>query len=176
MHPLSRIALASLAALFTPLIAAPALAARPVLHVKESIVIAAPPAQVWAAAGDFGNLGWHPAVASTTVDQGENNRPGAVRTVTTKDGAKLVERLVARDDAARRLSYTIIDSPLPVSDYRSTLRVLPDEAGSRVEWSSRFRRKAEKPLDGADDAGARRVIHSIYSGGLGNLKATLEAH
>lgn len=172
MNRLSRLTLASLATF----VALPALAARPVLHVKESVVIAAPPAQVWATAGDFGNLGWHPAVATTTIDQGENNRPGAVRTVTTQDGAKLVERLLARQDAAHSLRYTIIDSPLPVSDYRSTLRVLPDPSGSRVEWSSSFRRKSEKPLDGADDAGAQRVIRSIYTSGLGNLKATLEAH
>ncbi|MBS0370718.1 MAG: SRPBCC family protein [Proteobacteria bacterium] len=156
--------------------AAPALAARPELKVKEQIDIAAPPAKVWEVISSFDNLGWHPAVGSTSLDKGKNNTKGAVRTVTTKDGAKLVEELVAYKAAAHSYTYRIIDSPLPVSGYVSTLTIKPAKGGSHVEWSSTFRRKDEKPAEGADDAGARKAVSGIYTSGLDALKKQLEAH
>ena len=149
--------------------AAPALAARPELKVKEQIDIAAPPAKVWEAVSNFDNLGWHPAVGSTSLDKGKNNTKGAVRTVTTKDGAKLVEELVSHRDSERQLKYRIIDSPLPVSGYVSTLKVRSAKGGSRVEWSSTFERK------GAEAAAAKDAVRGIYTSGLGGLKQQLEA-
>ena len=156
-------------------VSAPVLAARPELKVKEQIDIAAPPAKVWEVVGNFDNLGWHPVVGSTTLDKGTNNKKGAVRTVTTKDGAKLVEELVAYKAAAHSYTYRIIESPLPVSGYVSTLVIKPVKGGSHVEWSSTFRRKDEKPADGADDAGAKKAISGIYTSGLDALKKQLEA-
>ncbi len=156
-------------------VSAPVLAARPELKVKEQIDIAAPPAKVWEAIRNFDNLGWHPAVASTALDKGSNNKKGAVRTVTIKDGAKIIEALVSHRDSTRSLTYRIVESPLPVSDYLSKLSVKAGKGGSRVEWSSTFRRKDEKPADGADDAGAKKAISGIYTSGLDALKKQLEA-
>ena len=99
--------------------------------------------RVWEAVRDFGNLAWHPAVGSTTLDKGVKDKRGAVRTVTTKDGAKLVEELLSHQDSTRSLKYRIIDSPLPVSDYVHLASGRP-KGGSRVEWSSTFKRKDEK--------------------------------
>ena len=139
------------------------------LKVEERIDIAAPPAKVWAAVRDFGNLGWHPAVATTTLDKGEKDKRGAVRTIVTKDGAKLVEALMNHRDSERMLKYRIIDSPLPVSGYVSTLQVRSAKGGSRVEWSSSFKAK------GADAATAKNAVRGIYTSGLGALKQQLEA-
>lgn len=158
-------------------VSAPVLAARPELKVKEQIDIAAPPAKVWEAIRSFDNLGWHPAVASTALDKGSNNKKGAVRTVTIKDGAKIIEELVSHRDSTRSLTYRIVESPLPVSDYVSKLSVKAGKGGkggSHVEWSSTFRRKDEKPADGADDAGAKKAISGIYTSGLDALKKQLE--
>ncbi len=155
-------------------VSAPVLAARPELKVKEQIDIAAPPAKVWEAIRNFDNLGWHPAVASTALDKGSNNKKGAVRTVTIKDGAKIIEELVSHRDSTRSLTYRIVESPLPVSDYVSKLSVKAGKGGSHVEWSSTFRRKDEKPADGADDAGAKKAISGIYTSGLDALKKQLE--
>ena len=156
-------------------VSAPVLASRPKLKVKEQIEIAAPPAKVWEAVRDFSSLAWHPAVGSTTLDKGTNNKKGAVRTVTTKDGAKLVEELLSHQDSTRSLKYRIIESPLPVSGYVSTLVVKSAKGGSRVEWSSTFRRKDEKPAEGADNAGAKKAVSGIYTSGLAALKTQLEA-
>jgi hypothetical protein len=105
--------------------------------------------------------------------QGHKDKRGAVRTVTTKDGAKLVEELLSHQDSTRSLKYRIIDSPLPVSDYVSTLKVKAAKGGSRVEWSSTFKRKDE--AEGADNAGAKKAVAGIYTSGLGALKQQLEA-
>ena len=78
-------------------VSAPVLAARPELKVKEQIDIAAPPAKVWEAIRNFDNLGWHPAVASTALDKGSNNKKGAVRTVTRSFQAPAVVRLLVSD-------------------------------------------------------------------------------
>ncbi|WP_374261244.1 SRPBCC family protein [Zoogloea sp.] len=139
------------------------------LTVREHIDISAPPAKVWDTVRDFGSLAWHPAVATTVIDKGEKDKRGAVRTVTTKDGATLVEELVSHRDSERQLKYRIIDSPLPVSGYVSTLKVRSAKGGSRVEWSSTFERK------GAEAAAAKDAVRGIYTSGLGGLKQQLEA-
>lgn len=171
MNAKSALLLASLALA----VATPALAARPELKVTEHIDISAPPAKVWEAVRNFDNLGWHPAVATTTLDKGSNNKKGAIRTVTVKDGAKLTEELLAHQDSAHSLKYRIIESPLPVSNYVSTLVVKAAKGGSRVEWSSTFRRKDELAAEGADDAAATKAVTGIYTSGLDALKKQLEA-
>lgn len=139
------------------------------LKVQEHMDIAVPPAKVWDTVRDFGSLAWHPAVATTTLDKGDKDKRGAVRSITTKDGAKLVEELLNHRDSERMLKYRIIDSPLPVSGYVSTLKVKSAKGGSRVEWSSTFKAK------GADTATAKNAVRGIYTSGLDALKQQLEA-
>ena len=57
----------------------------------------------------------------------------------------------------------------------STLKVKAAKGGSRVEWSSTFKRKDEKPAEGADNVGAKKAVAGIYTSGLGALKQQLEA-
>lgn len=153
-----------------------ALAERPLLHVEETIQVAASPEKTWAAVGRFGDLGWHPAVASTEITRGKEGRKGAVRSITTKDGGKIVEQLVSRSEGKQALQYRIMTSPLPVADYVSTLKVRKaKEGGSTIVWSADFRRKDENPAEGADDAGAKKVVAGIYTAGLESVRKQLEA-
>src|ERR1700747_2522146 len=65
-----------------------------VLSVKEKVELSAPPDKVWDAIKDFdGWQNWHPAIASTEITSGKGNTHGTVRVLTTKDGAKITERL-----------------------------------------------------------------------------------
>ena len=153
-----------------------ALADRPLLQVEEKIQVAATPAKAWAALGHFGDLSWHPAVAGTEITKGKDDRKGAVRSITTKDGARIVEELLMRSERRKALRYRILSSPLPVDGYVSTLKVVAGkEGGSTIVWSSQFRRKDEQPAAGADDAGARKVVAGIYTAGLESLRKRLEA-
>ena len=69
------------------------------LQVSVSQTLSASPEEVWQEIGRFGQLSWHPAVANSVV-RGNPERTGAVREITTVDGAVLVEKLVACSQAS----------------------------------------------------------------------------
>jgi uncharacterized protein YndB with AHSA1/START domain len=91
--------------------------------------VAADPDAVWAVAGDAGGItAWFAAVREVRVE-------GDVRTATVANGAVLVERLVDRDDAARRYSYSVVSGIPGLTSHRATIRVEPaDGGGSTVHW------------------------------------------
>ncbi len=124
----------------------------------------APADEVWKLIGGFNALpDWHPAVAeSTTEGEGE----GSVRRLSLAGGGTIVERLESVDDNERRYSYSIVDSPLPVSNYRATIsaREQGDGTATVVEWSSEF------SPSGASESDATKVIQGIYDAGFDNLK------
>ena len=129
--------------------------------VSAAADIAAAPDKVWAAIGDFcGIVTWLPALAKCELSADK-----LTRTLTTKDGAVVVETQESWDDAAMSYSYRIQESPLPVANYIATIKVVPAGAGSRVEWSSTFDAK------GATDAEAEKVISGIYQLGFDGLKS-----
>lgn len=138
------------------------------LGVEETLTLAVPPAQVWALIGDFGALGWHPVVAATRITQGRPTQRGAVRDITTQDGAHIVEALEAFDAAGHAMTYRFVQAPLPVQNYVSTLKVVADGAGSRVVWSSRFDR--DPAAADIDDEKARGIIRGIYQAGFDGLR------
>ncbi|ACA15559.1 conserved hypothetical protein [Methylobacterium sp. 4-46] len=142
-----------------------ALSALPALALEASKTqdIAAPPAKVWATIGDFCGIGqWHPAVEKCVLSE-KGGKP--IRTLSLKGGGTIVEEQVRRDDKAMSYTYTILESPLPVSGYESTIAVKPAGGGSTVSWSGSFKAK------GADDATAKGAIQGIYDSGLAALAA-----
>ncbi|GEP06943.1 SRPBCC family protein [Methylobacterium oxalidis] len=139
-------------------LAAVAVAPASALEVSKSVDVAAPPAKVWQTIRDFCGIGnWHPAVEKCEPSTKEGK---AVRTLSLKGGGTIVEEQLARDDKKMDYSYTILQSPLPVSDYKSTIMVMPSGSGSKVQWQGTFKAK------GADDAKAKEVITGIYDAGL----------
>ncbi|MEF2552460.1 SRPBCC family protein [Aurantimonas sp. A2-1-M11] len=138
----------------TMMLAAPAHA----VEVGKTMETEAEPAAVWAAVGDFCGIGeWHPAV--TRCEQSEEGGKTR-RTLTLGDGATLVEELVSRDDAAMTYTYRIIEGPLPVENYKSTITVTAAGKGSTISWNGTFDAK------GATDAEAGEVVGGIYDAGL----------
>ena len=88
-----------------------------------------------------------------------------MRKLSLAGGGTIIEKLVKKSDTERLYSYTIEDSPLPVANYTSTIRVMDDGKGkSQVEWSSEF-----TPKNVSDDD-AVQVIQGIYQAGFDNLK------
>jgi hypothetical protein len=145
-------------------------AADATLSVTEKADLPVPPARAWQTIKDYsGWQNWHPAIASTEISKGKENTKGTVRVLTTKDGAKIKEELLAHSDKSMSYKYRILDSPLPVTDYVSTIKVTPSKGGSEVVWSSNFKAKA-----GTSDDEARKVISGIYTAGLDNLKSILK--
>ncbi|WP_336485936.1 SRPBCC family protein [Methylobacterium nigriterrae] len=138
-------------------VATPALA----LEVTKSAMIAAPPATVWKTIGTFCGIGdWHPAVETCALSEKGGKK---VRTLSLKGGGTILEEEQSRDDRKMAYTYTILESPLPVSGYTSTIMVAPEGSGSKVTWSGSFQAK------GAPDAKAQEVIGGVYEGGLKGL-------
>ncbi|MEO6094159.1 MAG: SRPBCC family protein [Fibrobacteria bacterium] len=148
------------------------------LKITEVCEINAPAETVWKKVNNFGDLGaWHPAVKTTEIISGENNKVGAIRLLTLQDGATLKETLLSYDEKKTEYSYNIIESPLPISEYTSTVSVGKDKKGmSKVTWSGHFKRKdvSPRPAVGQDDTTATKTMRTVYRAGLDNLKAILE--
>jgi Polyketide cyclase / dehydrase and lipid transport len=119
----------------------------------------AAPEAVWKKIGDFcGIATWHPAVEKCVLSDG-----GKTRTLSLKGGGTIVENLVSRHDSAHNSTYKIVSSPLPVSDYVSTIKVLPEGSGSSIVWTGNYKAK------GASDADAKKTIDGIYKAGVDAL-------
>ncbi len=104
---------------------------------------------------------WHPAISKCE----ETKELGIIyRTLTTKDGAKIKEKLVDKTDTS--YTYEIIDSPLPVQNYRAEIGVSAEADKTRVDWKSTFDAK------GVSDAEAKKVISEIYKTGLDKIAKT----
>ena len=154
------------------------LADHQVLSATETVDINARTDTVWAAMRDFNALPvWHPAVAKSRIVNGENNKPGAVRELGIKDGPLIFDELVALNDERMYFVYKLVESPLPLTDYQSTVAVKPKGQGSQVIWTVTFRRKnptANPPADQSDAAGID-LLQNVYRAGLDNLKKAVEA-
>lgn len=148
------------------------------LKVEESVEIKAPADKVWAKVSNFNDLGaWHPAIKSTQITSGENNKVGATRLLTLQDGGTVKEKLLAYNSKKMTFKYAIIESVLPVSSYVSSVTVMAEKDNtSKVVWKGSFKRKdlSDKPATGQDDEAATKTITSVYRGGLDNLKKISE--
>ncbi|MGH8231047.1 MAG: SRPBCC family protein [Steroidobacteraceae bacterium] len=148
------------------------------LKVVETTTIKASPDKVWDTIKDFNAIDrWHPGISKDEIIKGENNKPGAVRQLTIKDGPQLKEQLVAHSDTGRFYTYKIVESPLPVDHYMSTIKVTAKKDGtSLVRWSGSFTRKntSDNPPEAENDDAAVKLITGVYHGGLANLKKMLE--
>ena len=136
-------------------------------QISVKVNISGPADKVWQAVRDFGGIDqWAPGIAGLAL---EGAGVGSVRTLTYKDGSQVVERLESFNDAARTLSYTILESTLPVEGYVASLTVRDlGPGGSEVEWYSTFGAK------GATEQDVTRRLEVGYRKALSNLQKTLK--
>ena len=129
--------------------------------ITKQVVIDASPGDVWEALRDFGAV--HQRLAPGFVV--DCRLEGNTRVVTFFNGAVARELLVAVDDDARRLVYSVVESPLGSTHDNSSAQVLPDADGrSRFVWIK----------DILPDELAPR-IDELMAHGIGVVKQTLEA-
>lgn len=120
------------------------------------------PEKIWDLIGQFNSLpDWHPAFERSELEQG-----GTVRRLTLAGGGTIVERLERIDDNEHVYRYSILESPLPFTNYVGEIRVKPDKEGGgcTVEWSSQFDPKGAPVKDVTD------MIQGFYQAGFDNLK------
>ena len=115
--------------------------------------------EVWKVVGDF--VGMVQALGAPVESEGEGI--GQTRTI-SMGPQPIVERLEERDEAAKKVVYSIVEGPLPVADYVSTMQLSPaGDARSKLTWSSTF-----EPV--GDEAMAKQIVTGIYDGGIKALQ------
>lgn len=138
-------------------------------RVYVSSVINAPAAKVWARVRDFNGLpGWHPRIRESRIEDAQAaDRVGCVRSFFLQNGDNYREQLLGLSDYDMFYTYTILQSPIPVTDYVATLRLTPVTDGDRCffEWSAEF----DSAPDGADELAADIGL-TVFQGGIDGLK------
>ena len=135
-------------------------------NLSRSIEVSATPAAVWSAIGAFCAIkDWLPPVGMCI----EDGKTPSTRTLVTKDGkAAFVEKQTARSDAEYSYSYIFLSSPLPVTDYTSTIKVTAKGEGvSVVTWTGSYTPDSGKEKD------ASEALNGVYEAGLAGIKARL---
>ena len=131
-------------------------------QVSVNVSIPAAADKVWQTLRDFGGLNtWAPGITGLSL---RGAGVGAVRTLTYQDGSRVVERLESLNDASRSLSYTILESTLPVEGYVASLTVRDlGAAGCQVEWFSTFGAKgaAEQDVSRMLEVGYRKALSGL---------------
>jgi hypothetical protein len=118
---------------------------------------------VWAMASDFCSIkDWHPAIADCKESKEGDD---TVRVLTLKDGGTIKEKLDDSDETS--YSYEIVESPLPVKNYKAKLWVEEDERDPNrtvMHWDATF------DANGASDEEAAKKIGDIFAAGLRGIK------
>ena len=95
---------------------------------------------------------WLEGSAKEMVDGVEHRR------LSLAGGGEILEKALGSDGMS--YGYEIVESPLPVNNYRSIISVVGAGGGSVVVWSSTFDALADN---------AAGVVAGIYEAGLGTL-------
>jgi hypothetical protein len=138
-------------------------------RVYTSSVINASAARVWARVRDFNGLSnWHPAIAESRIENGEPaDKVGCVRNFSLRNGDRLREQLLGLSDFDMFCTYSILDSPMPLTNYVATLRLTPitDHDRTFIEWSADFDCAPDKEGELVSNIGG-----GVFQGGFDALK------
>lgn len=138
-------------------------------RVYASSVIDAPAAKVWEKVRDFNALPrWHPRIRESRIENGEpSDKVGCVRDFRLQNGDRLREKLLGLSDYDMFCTYSILESPMPLTDYIATLRLTPISDGNRtfIEWTAEFDCAVEAAVDLVDGIGS-----GVFQAGFDALK------
>jgi len=134
-----------------------------------SSVIDAPIDKVWDRVRDFNGLPvWHPRIRDSRIEESlPADKVGCIRNFNLQSGDNIREQLLGLSDYDKFCTYTILDSPMPLSDYVATLRLTPVTDGDRcfIEWSADFQCSVENEAELIGNIGS-----NVFQGGFDALK------
>lgn len=138
-------------------------------RVYVSSVIAAPASRVWERVRDFNALPrWHPSIRESRIENGEpSDKVGCIRDFRLQNGDRIREQLLGLSDYDLFCTYSILESPMPLTDYVATLRLTPVTDGdvTFAEWSAEFECAADVADDLVDGIGG-----NVFQAGFDSLK------
>ena len=119
------------------------------------VTIAATPDQVWEKVGDFGGIDvLFPSLESFRLE-GDDRIIGMF-------GMEIRERLLAKDEEARVLTYSVVDG-VPIESHTATISVEPDGAGSKVIWAYDVSPDEMAPIFGDTYKGALAALENSFT-------------
>ncbi len=142
------------------------------VKVKCSTIIDYPTDSVWRVLRDFnGHDRWHPAIATSQIERSrDSDCVGCIRKFLLQDGSELREQLLALSDAEQSYSYCLLDTPIPLLNYVSHVRLFPvtDGDGTFWEWEGQF-----NTIDNREDELKQLVTNNIYEAGFSAIRSYL---
>ena len=139
------------------------------VKVYVSSVIDRPADAVWARIRDFNGMpDWHPLIADSRIEaQQPSDRVGCIRNFHTTDGGLIRERLLTLSDYDYSFVYEIVESPMGVTDYVASLKLVPVTDGNRcfAEWTAEF-----DCAPGREAELAQRIGQGVFQTGFDALK------
>jgi uncharacterized protein YndB with AHSA1/START domain len=137
--------------------------------ITVSSVINAPASEVWALIRDFNGLPtWHPRMVESVIeDDLAADQIGCVRKFKTATGATIREELLAFSDPDFSFTYTILETPAPITNHRATLSLTPVTDGDLcfAQWTATFDCAPDIAEKEAAGMGA-----NVFQGGFNALK------
>ncbi|MBG6145374.1 SRPBCC family protein [Roseibium album] len=138
-------------------------------RVYTSSVIDAPSARVWERIRDFNGLPkWHPRIRESRIEEAlPSDKIGCIRNFSLQNGDNIREQLLGLSDYDLFYSYSMLEGPMPLSDYIATMRLTPVTEGDRtfIEWSAEFSCEPEK-----EDELVTGIGTNVFQGGFDALK------
>lgn len=133
------------------------------LSIRMQLELKVTPREVWNVIGGFNDIpNWVPVVEKSSLSDS-----GKVRHLRLAgDDGEVVEQLEAHSDKEHFYRYSIISSPLPLSNYVSTLQVTAQGGGNHsiVDWSSYF------TAHGVPNEEAVALVEGVYQAGFDRLQ------
>ncbi len=138
-------------------------------RVYTSTVIGVSADRVWERVRDFNSLPrWHPRIRDSRIEDAlPSDKVGCIRNFNLQNGDKIREQLLGLSDYDMFCTYSILESPMPLTDYVATLRLTPITDGERcfAEWSAEFSCDPSDEDDLVDGIGI-----NVFQGGFDALK------
>ncbi len=138
--------------------------------VTVSSVIDAPVEAVWARIRDFNGLpNWHPRMKTSHIEGGlAADQIGCVRNFQLVTGPTLREQLVGMSERDHSVTYSILETPQPLTNHIATLKLSAVTDGNRTfaEWTASFDASPEDA-----DKLVKGMGENVFQGGFNALKS-----
>jgi len=142
------------------------------VKVFESTVLNAPVEEVWEIIRDFnGHDYWHPLIKESKIEKRlPSDKVGCIRNFILAEGGILREQLLTLSDVEMAFSYCLLDTPIPLFNYISHVRLLPITDGDKTFWN--WESSFDTP-DGQENELKKMVGDEVYKRGFQSIKEIL---
>lgn len=140
----------------------------------ESVVIQAPPGDVWAALADFGDVAaWAPYMRVSHLLGDQATGVGTRRAMQHELGFRFEERVTEWIEG-EGFSFDVLKAPWPMADVAETWRMRIDDGGVRVTTRVEYGMKLDPLGRLLDWALVRFIVQREMRSGVLGLKAHVE--